>query len=104
MRRLLLLALLTFAVVTLGACGGGDDDDGPAPLATPDSVRTAVWERSFSECSTTSLKRLAHKYGVDPERDQVTQAVGEAWAEQFGGFDDAVRAGRDGCRQGFDSS
>jgi hypothetical protein len=107
-RRLLFLGLLVLALVILPACGGGgdsgDDDAGPPPLATPESVRVAVWERSYSECASTSLKRLAFKYGVDPERDQVTQAVGEAWAEQFNGFDDAVRSGRDGCRQGLDSS
>jgi len=106
-RRLLLLALLVVAVAALGACGGGGDepeDDGPAPLATPESIRTAIWERSFSECASTSLKRLALKYGVEPKRDEVTLAVGEAWSDRFSGADDAVRAGRDGCRQGLAAS
>ena len=95
---------MVLVALLAGACGGGDDDDdssGPARLGTPEAIKTSVWERSFSECSSEPLKRLAAKYNVDPVRAEVALAVGRAWSQRFEGGDDAVRAGRDGCRQGL---
>jgi hypothetical protein len=93
--------LVVVALIAV-SCGGGDDDDsGPAPLATPEAVRTTIWERSFSECSSESLKKLAAKYDVDPVPADVALAVGKTWSQRFDGGADAVRSGRDGCQQGL---
>ena len=68
---------------------------------TPDSVITAVWERSYSECSTRTVAELAGKYNARRRRDIVAIAVGRAWARQFQGGADAAEDGRRGCLQGF---
>jgi hypothetical protein len=99
------LCLLTLAATALGAagCGGDKEDFQPAPLATPKAIRLEVYDRSYSECASYSLDRLAGKYRVDKTRDQVSLAVGHYWANFFDGRTDAVRSGRDGCLQGMDS-
>lgn len=79
----------------------------PFPLSTlptPPDVQTLVFERSYSECSTTEQKLLASKYkAADTSKRGVATAVGRAWASYFKGGLDAVQDGRDGCLQGFDT-
>ena len=79
----------------------------PFPLSTlptPPDVQTLVFERSYSECSTTEQKLLASKYkAADTSKNGVAAAVGRAWASYFKGGLDAVEDGRDGCLQGFDT-
>jgi hypothetical protein len=102
-----LLGTLIILVTVLFAVGcAGDDEEEPerAAVTTPDRIRVAVFERSFSECGSESLRRLARKYDVDPTRRQVAQAVAQAWTKRFGGGPDAVAAGRDGCLQAIGSS
>ena len=70
---------------------------------TDPQVKTAVYERSLSECASNSLERLAAQYHVRPTSRAVATGVANSWAERFVGWpaDDAVRSGRDGCLQGF---
>jgi hypothetical protein len=103
--RLLLIALLAAALV---GCGGGSDDGddagaGTPTATTPDELRSVVWERSYSECAMFDLASLAGKYRVEASREEVSEAVGRAWASQFNAADDAIASGRDGCIQGIDA-
>ena len=98
-----MLTLLTVGLLAAGCGGDKGDDFEPAPLATPKRIRLAVFERSYSECASYSLDRLAGKYKVDANRDQVSIAVGRWWTKFFSGGNDAFRVGRDGCLQGMDS-
>ena len=87
------LACAAFAA----GCGGGDDND--ATQTTPSNVRNAVFERAYTECGSESLAELAGKHNVSRNSASVSTAVGEFWAEQFGGHEDAVREGKLGCLQ-----
>jgi hypothetical protein len=106
---IVMLAVLAVAVLAIGGysvagSGDGGDDataDTSGAARTPDALRTAVWERSYSECSSYDLQRIAAKYRGDPEEGAVATAVGRSWTEQLGAFDDAVASGRDGCVQAF---
>jgi hypothetical protein len=104
MRRPLVLACL-FVVLAVAAvgCMGGDDDDGSAePTATtPQSVKTAVYERSLSECFGQTVEQLARAYRVEPRQDTVATAVAARWVDRMNGEHDAVQSGRDGCLLGF---
>jgi hypothetical protein len=91
--------VLAFACAALVAgCGGGDDDTAPTPT-TPDDVRTAVFERAFSECGSESIEELAGKHNVSGNTAAVSTAVGQFWAERFGGYQDAAREGKLACLQ-----
>jgi hypothetical protein len=99
MRRLPPLVLLALAC---SACSGGSDDSAETTLpvrTTPESIRLAVFERSYSECASYDLQRLAAKYRVDARPQPVAFAVARAWTQQFGGGQDAEPSGRDGCFQ-----
>ena len=99
-----LILLLALAVLTAGCAGlGGDDDPSatqPAQTTSAD-VRTAVYERSYSECSTYPLARLAGRYRVDPKVDPVSRAVARFWTRTFKGGQDAIAVGVEGCIAGF---
>lgn len=101
--RLLVLLLTSLAVLVAAGCAGGDDggEDATPARTTPQEIRLAVFERSYSECATYSLERLALTHGVDATPGQVSTAVAEAWAKRFGGGPDAVRSGKSGCLQGI---
>lgn len=75
----------------------------PLPAGpTPPNVKTAIFERSFSECASYSAARLAAKYKVaSTSREQVSLAVGIAWTKFLNGGRDAVEDGTAGCVQGF---
>ena len=105
MRAARLLTVLVAVGLLAAGCGGGGSDESsqPAQPQTPDSIRTAVYERSFSECSTYSVARLAGKYGVDRNKRAVTIAVGHGWSKFFKAGPDAARAGREGCTQALQS-
>ena len=101
------LADETDAPATTEAAATAPVEDDPYPLSTlptPPKVQTLVFERSYSECSTTEQKLLASKYkAADKSKQGVATAVGRGWASYFKGGQDAVADGRDGCLQGFSS-
>jgi hypothetical protein len=90
------LALACAALVA--GCGGGDDEAEPAET-TPADVRTAIFERAFSECGSETIEELAGKHNVARNSAAVSTAVAEFWAGQFGGHADAVREAKLGCLQ-----
>jgi len=93
---LVLVALLT------GGCMGDDDDGSAEPTATtPSSVKTAVYERSLSECFGQTVEQLARAYKVEPRQAPVATAVAARWVDRLNGEQDAVQSGRDGCMLGF---
>lgn len=124
-RTLLVVAVAVMAVGLL-VVGGAAEDEGdqqpereaapaattavedPYPLAdgvTPDEIRLAVFERSYSECASYGLDQLAAKYkAADTSKQGVAAAVGRAWASYFKAGRDAAREGRAGCLQGAASS
>lgn len=112
--------LLAVGLVVGGVSANRANDDGSAtepsaitapvetdayPLGsstTPEDVQTAVYERAYSECSSTELALLASKYKVSDTSDKgVAAVVGRAWASYFKAGQDAVGDGRDGCLQGI---
>lgn len=100
--------LLLLAIVVLGAgCAESGDDDEPTASAsqpaqtTSEAVRTAVFERSYSECSTYPMIRLAARYNVPRNVDAVSKAVGRFWARQFKGGPDVIPVGVKACIDGF---
>ena len=91
-----MLALACAALVA--GCGGGDDEAEPAET-TPADVRTAIFERAFSECGSETIEELAGKHNVARNSAAVSTAVAEFWAERFGGYEDAIREAKLGCLQ-----
>jgi hypothetical protein len=87
------------------ACGGDGDADADQNATPPPASRQAstVYERAYSECSSTELDLLAGKYNVSPNRTAIAQAVGAAWVDTLGAGPSAVDAGVSGCRDGFDA-
>jgi hypothetical protein len=84
----------------LAGCGGGDDD-ATETQTTPSNVRNAVFERAFSECGSETVDELAGKHNVSRNTAAVSTAVGQYWAEQYGGLADAVQEGKIACLQSF---
>lgn len=82
----------------VAGCGGGDDDAEPAET-TPAAVRTAIFERAFSECGSETVEELAGKHNVARNSAAVSTAVAQFWADQFGGHADAVREAKIACLQ-----
>ena len=102
MRLLAFLATMLVAGLVVGGCArGGDDEDATPARTTPDEIRLAIFERSYSECASYGVERLALKYRVDATPNQVALAVAESWRRRFRGGQDAVASGRDGCLQGL---
>ena len=108
--------MCVLALTLLGAgCGGDEDDASDAPAATTEAATTtpddqereeeeiarAVFERSYTECASFELDRLAAKYKVPRNASSVSLAVARAWAREFGGGELAVGRGRAGCLQGM---
>lgn len=98
--------MLVLLVLSAGCAGlGGDDDSEPTASqpaqTTSEAVRTAVFERSYSECSTYPMSRLAIRYRVDAKVDAVSRAVARFWTRQFNGGKDAIPVGVRACVEGF---
>ena len=75
----------------------------PVAVTTPDSLKLAVYERSYSECASTELAALTAKYKVaDKTRTGVASAVALEWVEFLQAGQDAVSDGRSGCLQGLE--
>ena len=91
------MALACAALVA--GCGGGDGDDGAETETTPSDIRTAVFERAFSECGSETIEELAGKHNVARNSAAVSTAVAQFWANQFGAHADAVREAKLGCLQ-----
>ena len=108
--KLLQRSALAFVVVVLAVGCSSDDSDQPDARAattevapTPDNLKLAVFERSYSECASTDFERLAAKYKVaDKTEPGVATAVARGWAEFMRAGPDAIADGRSGCLQGFD--
>jgi hypothetical protein len=102
------LALAVLVVALAVGCSSGDseqaDSTTTAPaVATPESLKLAVFERAYSECASTEFEPLAAKYKVaDKTRPAVATAVAREWVEFMRAGPDAVADGRSGCLQGFD--
>jgi hypothetical protein len=104
MRFLGALSLLLISVAVAGCGGSGDEKSSSQPASTQPSPReraaaTAVFERAYSECSTYTLKRLALKYHVGANFNEISAAVARDWAKRYHGTDYAVRTGREACLQ-----
>ena len=107
------LVVVVTALLVSGCADDGDDeaagttaattttaaDTSETGISTPSEVKTAVFERSYSECGSFSRARLAAKYRVPRNATTIANAVARAWTEQFRAGDDAIPAGRDGCLQ-----
>lgn len=83
----------------VAGCGGDDGDDGASAQTTPDDVRTAIFERAFSECGSETVAELAGKHNVSKNSAAVSTAVAQFWAQEFGGHADAVREAKLACLQ-----
>jgi hypothetical protein len=103
----IVVATCAFAAVFALAAGcGGHKKAKPAattPSPADQQAATAVFERSYSECSTTSLQDLAAGHHVQPTWNDVAAAVSQGWVKRFGGGAAAQRSGRDGCIQALRS-
>jgi hypothetical protein len=93
------LALACAALVV--GCGGDDDDGDAGGQTTPADALNTVFERAFSECGSETVVELAGKHNVAKNSAAVSTAVGEFWAAQAGGNEDAVRVGKNACLQSF---
>jgi hypothetical protein len=92
--------VVAFACAALVAgCGGDDGDDAAPAQTTPADVRTAIFERAFSECGSETVEELAGKHNVSKNSAAVSTAVAEFWAQQFGGHADAVQEAKLACLQ-----
>ena len=121
MRRLRPVAsLLVLVTLVAGGCSGNDGDEAAGTTettaataetaettevtTTASEVKTAIFERSYTECGSFSLVRLASKYKVPRSPATVASAVARDWTQRFDGGEDAVQAGRDGCLQAMRES
>jgi ABC-type glycerol-3-phosphate transport system substrate-binding protein len=104
--RLALAAVLALAVALLAGCGSSGNTASSDTTAAPatSAVENTIYERAYSECSSTTLEGLAGKYQVaKPTVDNVAQAVGAAWADRFKGGEAGQQIGESGCRDGINS-
>jgi ABC-type glycerol-3-phosphate transport system substrate-binding protein len=106
MRALAVLAVIVLVLVAAG-CGGGNDSSQSSNTTTVAIPKTAqneaVYERAYTECSSTDLQGLATKYNVTKTVQAITTAVGVGWAKRFGGGLVTAKAGQLGCRDGLRS-
>ena len=88
------------AAALLAGCGGSKQPTTTAPTTISAAANTA-YERAYTECASTRLVDLAHKYNVKQDRSAIATAVAKFWARQVGGAPDAVAAARAGCEDGY---
>jgi hypothetical protein len=106
MRWLAVLAVTALVLVAAGCGGSSDSSQSPdtTTVAIPQTAETeAVYERAYTECSSTDLQGLATKYNVTKTVNAITTAVGVGWAKRFGGGLASAKAGQLGCRDGINS-
>jgi hypothetical protein len=113
MRTAFACAAIVFVSVFTAGCGDDSSDAGAPPtttettapagtLPTSESVKLAIFERSYSECASTELNALKAKYKLRDTTDQVlATGVALAWIKYFKGGQDAFPDGRDGCLAGL---
>lgn len=92
----------TVAVVALAGCGGsknGNDTTGQS--TTVSAAANTAYERAYSECASTRMVDLAHKYNAKQNKNLIAIAVGRSWAKKAGGGKEAERTGITGCHDGF---
>lgn len=103
-QRLVLALLLALALALLAGCGGDSNDSSSTTPSTMTPAQNEIYERAYSECSSTDLNALAGKYQTaSPTADIVAQAVGESWSRRLGGGDEGVEIGAGACRDGINS-
>ena len=105
-KRLPALAALIALSLTLAGCGGGGNSAQSSSSTTRprvNPVQEEIYDRSYTECSSVSLKQLATKYGVSPTRAAIVRAVALAWSHRFGAGARGVAIGESGCRDGLES-
>jgi hypothetical protein len=95
------LALVLMLLAT--ACGSDEQSsDNSTPQLTTSAISNTIYERAYSECSSTKLENLAGKYHVaQPTVDNVSRAVGAAWSDRFNGGQSGQQIGESGCRDGI---
>ena len=105
MQRIVFAVLLVLALAALAGCGGdSNNSSGDTTPSTMTPTENEIYERAYSECSSTDLSALAGKYQTATATvDIVAQAVGEAWANRFGGGDEGVEIGAGACKDGLNS-
>ena len=102
MKRVLVIAFLALAAVLLAGCGGKKTTSTTSSGPITSASDNAIYERAFSECSSTSMKDLAGKYHVATVTpDNVAQAVGAAWSDRFHGGSRGTAIGISGCHDGL---
>ena len=102
-------SVLAVTALLLAGCSGDGDGETQATaptttaaaVETPDELKNAVFERSYSDCASFSVKQLAATHAVQARRDLIAHAVASSWVERFGAGTDAVKSGKDGCLLGF---
>jgi ABC-type glycerol-3-phosphate transport system substrate-binding protein len=104
-RLALATALALVLVLTAAACGSDKKESSTdTTSAATSAVDNTIYERAYTECSSTSLQGLAGKYQVaNPTVDNVSQAVGAAWSDRFNGGEEGQKIGESGCRDGISS-
>jgi hypothetical protein len=101
-RALSLIAASLGAAAILAGCGGGSSSGTTTThTSTFDQAADVTYSRAYTDCGSVKLVDLAHRYKVKPERDKVALAVATYWAGQANGGDEAIRAGKEGCYDGF---
>jgi hypothetical protein len=106
-RRVLVATLLLVAVLAGAGCGndsnGSGSGDGTTQIGTSADAN-AIYERAYSECSSTDLEALAGKYQVaQPTVDNVARAVGASWADKYNAGEDGQAVGESACRDGIET-
>lgn len=108
MRALRGLVICLLALTFGAACAETKQDDAASsnPSATDTTgaeLRSAVWERAYTECASESSKDLAGKYRVERTPAAISTAVATSWKERFKAGDDVLKSGVEGCLQGMKS-
>jgi hypothetical protein len=102
-KRVLLTTVLLATAIFLAGCGSSKESSS-TPSSTPATSASdnAIYEHSFSECASASLKDLAGKYHVaNTTPNNVAHAVGAAWSDRFQGGSRGTAIGASGCHDGL---
>ena len=105
MKPILVIALLAAACVLLAGCGSSSKKSSSttassAPVTSASD--NAIYERAFTECSSTPIKQLAGKYHVATTTPaNIAHAVGAGWSDRFHGGSKGTAIGTSGCHDGL---
>lgn len=114
MRTIIICAVALVLTVSIFVIGRSNDDGEATPqttaatttepaLPTSEAVKNAIFERSYSECASTTRVLLKGKYKLVDQKDEtLATGVGRGWVKYFKGSDDALPDGRAGCLQALE--